>query len=84
MLHGIPNHAYQEDLLVMAMSLEDVQMAVNAIVHVFLRAGFILNLKKLNPVPNTRHSIYLKARSWTGSPFSHQEVNFMVVLRSFL
>jgi hypothetical protein len=84
---GLQVHAYLDDLLVVASSPEEVKTAVNAVVHQFIRAGFILNLEKSDPIP-TQDLVYLGARFLTAQglvclPIIRKEA-LLTVLRSFL
>jgi hypothetical protein len=83
---GLQVHAYLDDILIVGKSTGQVKVALNHLVHVFLQAGFILNVKKSDPIPS-QDLVYLGARFLTKQgtvnlPPARKEA-LLVVLKEF-
>ena len=61
---GIPIFVYLDDILVVGHSPQEVKLAVRTAFHTLIQAGYIINLKKSDPIP-VQDLVYIGGRFWT-------------------
>ena len=64
-LTGVQLYPYLNDILILGDSPHEVKQSVQKTLQVLTRAGFIVNLKKLDLAPHTQDLIYIGARFCT-------------------